>query len=328
MGIVIEIVDGKVVVRLSDKSDRERVDLPKGKSIVRLPSEYVCIDTETTGLDFQYCDLIELAAARVKDGQIVDTFSELVKPPHEIDEFIEKLTGITNEMLSTARSIKEVIPDYLDFCGDSVIVGHNVSFDVNFICAAAEENGLHFQNDYVDEMRIARKLFPNEEHHRLKDVAKYCCVEQEKKHRAGSDVETTVHCFEKMKGMVLESYTEDEFSGLFKKKYIPKKEVISGIAQTVDEIDESNPFYGKVVVFTGALSRMARKDAWQIVVNMGGIPADSVTKKTNFLVIGNEDFAASVKNGKTSKMKRAEKLQEDGFDIVTLSEDAFFSMVE
>lgn len=327
MGLFFETVDGKMVIRFDGPEAEKRMP-PKGKSIIALPAEYVCVDTETTGLDFEYCDIIELGAARVKDGKIIDTFSELVKPPVKIDSFIENLTGITNEMLETARDIKSVIPVFVDFCGDSLIVGHNVGFDVNFVCNAAEENGLHFQNDYIDEMRIARKLFPNEEHHRLKDVAKYCGVKQQKKHRAGSDVETTVQCFEKMKALALESYTEDDFARLFKKKYIPRKEVINGLSATVDEIDESNPFYGKSVVFTGALSRMARKDAWQIVVNMGGTPSDSVSKKTNFLVVGNEDFAASVKNGKTSKMKKAEKLQGDGYDIVTLSEDTFFGMVE
>lgn len=327
MGLFFETVDGKMVIRF-DGPEAEKRMLPKGKSIIALPAEYVCVDTETTGLDFKYCNIIELGAARVKEGKIIDTFSELVKPPVKIDSFIENLTGITNEMLETARDIKSVIPDFVDFCGYSLIVGHNVGFDVNFVCNAAEENGLHFQNDYIDEMRIARKLFPNEEHHRLKDVAKYCGVEQKKKHRAGSDVETTVQCFERMKALALESYTEDDFTRLFKKKHIPRKEVINGLSATVDEIDESNPFYGKSVVFTGALSRMARKDAWQIVVNMGGVPSDSVSKKTNFLVVGNEDFAASVKNGKTSKMKKAEKLQGDGYDIVTLSEDTFFGMVE
>ena len=100
-----------------------------------------------------------------------------------------------------------------------------------------------------------------------------------------------------------------------------------GITATVDEIDDTNPIYGKTVVFTGALSSMGRKEALQIVANLGGIPADSITAKTNYLVIGAADFVKSVKDGKTTKMKKAEALRLKGADIATISETAFFDLI-
>ena len=73
---------------------------------------------------------------------------------------------------------------------------------------------------------------------------------------------------------------------------------------------------------------MSRRDAYQLVLNLGGIPEDTITKKTDFLVVGNTDFAASIKNGKTNKMKKADMYRAKGQDILTLSENTFFQMLQ
>lgn len=302
-------------------------ELKKGNSIIALPLQYVCIDVETTGLEYEFCDIIELAAARVIDGQISETFSALVNPGYKLPDFITDLTGITNEMLSGAPKIGDVLTRFLDFCGDNIIVGHNVNFDVNFISYAAENLGKSFLNDYIDTLRIARKLFPEKEHHRLFEVAQYCCVEQPQQHRAGADVETTVACFEKMRALALADRSEAAFVDLFMRHQIPIGAVMKDMQPRVCEFDDTHPFFGKRIVFTGALSRMTRKDASQLVLDVGGIPADSLNKETNFLVIGNEDFKSCVKNGKSTKMLKAEQMQKKGIDIQVISEDLFFEML-
>ena len=301
--------------------------LKKGNSMIALPREYVCIDTETTGLEYEFCDIIELAAARVVDGRITDTFSELVNPGYRLPDFITDLTGITNEMLSGAPKIGDVFPRFLDFCGDNIIVGHNVNFDVNFISYAAENLGKSFLNDYIDTLRIARKLFPEKEHHRLFEVAQYCGVDQPQQHRSGADVEMTVACFEMMRAIALRDQSEADFIDSFKRHRIPVHFSMKDMQPRVCEFDDTHPFFGKRIVFTGALSRMTRKDAAQLVLDVGGIPADSLNKETNFLVIGNEDFKSCVKNGKSTKMLKAEQMQKKGIDIQVLSEDLFFEML-
>ena len=302
--------------------------LQKGTSVIALPREYICIDTETTGLEYEFCDIIELSAARVVDGRITDTFSELVNPGYKLPDFITDLTGITNEMLSGSPKIGDVLPRFLDFCGDNIIVGHNVNFDVNFISYVAENLGKSFLNDYIDTLRIARKLFPEKEHYRLFEVAQYCGVEQPQQHRAGADVETAVACFEKMRALALADRTEAEFVDLFKRHQIPIAAVMKDMQPRVCEFDDTHPFFGKRIVFTGALSRMTRKDAAQLVLDVGGIPADSMNKETNYLVIGNEDFKSCVKNGKSTKMLKAEQMQKKGIDIQVISEDLFFEMID
>lgn len=302
--------------------------LKKGNSVIALPTEYVCIDIETTGLEYWYYDIIELSAARVREGIVTDSFSELVKIPYKLPEFITELTGITDEMLAGGAPLSDVLPRFLAFCGDQILVGHNVCFDVKFIAYNAAQFGLSFMNDYIDTLRIARKLFPDKDHHRLFDVAQYCGVAQKQQHRAEADVMTTVACYEKMRALALSNRTEAEFIDLFKRHQIPIAAVMKDMQPRVTEFDDTHPFFGKRIVFTGALSRMTRKEAAQLVLDVGGIPADSMNKETNYLVIGNEDFKSCVKNGKSTKMLKAEQMQKKGIDIQVISEDLFFEMID
>lgn len=318
----------------------------KGNSIIALPSDYIVIDTETTGLDYEYCHLIEVSAVKYSDGVCTGQFSSLIKPPLQetyypfrndgagewvaryVDSYITDLTGITNEMLEGAPEPNVVIPQFLEFIGDAILIAHNAHFDINFLYDAAEKYcGVALTNDFIDTIRIARKVFPELAHHRLADVAEACTVIQTQAHRAEVDCLVTAECYEKMRSMILAERTEEDFQRLFKMKSYHYNESLANITATVDEIDDTNPIFGKIVVFTGALSAMTRKEAFLLVVNLGGIPEDAITKKTNFLVIGNAEFAQSVKEGKTKKMVKAEAYQSRGAEISIISENAFFDLI-
>ena len=318
----------------------------KGQSIIALPAKYTVIDIETTGLDFEYCHIIEVAAVKFEDGKIVDTFSSLVKPPLErtyfplrndgagewvnryVDEFISDLTGITNEMLECAPAPADVIPKLREFLGDSVLIAHNANFDINFLYDAIEQHcNAYLTNNFIDTLRIARKVFPELSHHRLSDIATACQVDQSEAHRAEADCLVTGKCYEFMRNHTLTKSSEEEFQKLFKQKSLRHKNSLLSMEATTEDIDDTNPIYQKVIVFTGALSAMSRKEAFQLSLNLGAIPEDSITKKTNYLVIGSEDFAKSVTDGKTSKMKKAENYQQKGAEIYIISENAFFDLI-
>ena len=333
----------------------------KGSSIIDFPSEYMAIDIETTGLDYQFDEIIEIAALYVKDGNIVDRFSELIQPssskcivsfgrihalgydsfsdvPHDvfdalckerlIPEAVITLTGITDEMVRSAPLAGQVIPKFHAFVGDHILVGHNANFDINFIYDACRQCGLQLRNDFIDTMRLSKKVFPELERYRLPDLVKRMGISQDVAHRAEADAEAAVQCFEGMKKIVLETKTIDDFRKEFRsrKSQNYRASLLSVTADT-DDFDETNPLYGKVVVFTGALSSMGRKEAFQIVANLGGYPDDKITKKTNFLVIGNDEFSKSRRDGETNKMKKAAAYREKGQDIVTLPESTFFQML-
>lgn len=294
----------------------------KGKNLLVFPENCCIIDLETTGLDTEYDEIIEVAALRIRNGQITESFSRLVKPASEISEFITELTGITTEMVQDAPTISEVLGDYISFIGNDTVVGHNVNFDINFIYDTAVKLGLPlFQNDYADTMRIARVVLPELQHHRLKDLTKHYQIENLAAHRAAGDCNTTLKLLNALKA-------DATSKAIDLTKFKKHKLRAADLTAQTDEFDISHPLYGKVCVFTGALNSMQRKDAMQIVLNLGGNCADNVTKKTDFLIIGDTEYCTCVKNGKTGKMKKAEDLILKGNDLTILSEDAFIDLVE
>lgn len=172
----------------------------KGQSLLLSLNDYVVIDIETTGLAPGSSAIIELAALRVKNGQIAGKFQTLVNPEQSISRFITNLTGITNAMTRNAPKIHNALTDYLDFVAGDVVIGHNVHFDVNFIYdnAVAYLNR-PFCNNFIDTMRISRKLYKHCRGHKLTDLVRRFEIGTAVMHRALADVEQTQQCYEYMK---------------------------------------------------------------------------------------------------------------------------------
>lgn len=109
----------------------------KGKSLIASPDSFVVLDIETTGYLPEWDRIIEVGAIKYEHGVEVARFSSLVQPPSDngeyVDCYVTGLTGITNEMLSSAPAIESILPGLYDFLGNSIIIGHNVNFDINFL---------------------------------------------------------------------------------------------------------------------------------------------------------------------------------------------------
>lgn len=309
----------------------------KGKSLISFPENFCVVDIETTGLDY-LCDIIEISALKIRDGQIVDSYSELVRPEScylddsgriYIDEFISELTGITNDMLDSADLIADVIPRFRDFIGSDVLIGHNiVSFDSNFLYDAFSKYlNTMFSNDLVDTMRLSRWIVPELDHHRLIDLAQLFSLETSGMHRGLKDCEITLQCFYCLKDIASNKFGDiDSFVQHVKNRQEKVSVRAKDIEAQTSDFDVSNPLYGSVCVFTGTLEKMSRREAMQIVKNLGGENGDNITKKTNYLILGNNDFCKSIKDGKSSKQKKAEKLKASGVDIEIISESVFYDM--
>lgn len=296
----------------------------KGRSIIAFPSSYTMIDIETTGLDSRYCEIIEISALRYDGGSLADSFSTLVKPSRPISDFITQLTGITNDMVADAPDIASAIKQFHSFVKDDILVGYNVNFDINFLYDVLSDScGLSLSNSFVDVMRIARKLHPEWKNHKLQTAAAYFGIASEA-HRSFADCETCNSCYTALASEAIAKHGDfDSFADSFTYRQASAKDIIA----TTDSFDESHPLFGKVCVFTGTLEKMVRKDAMQLVANFGGTCGDNVTAKTNFLILGNNDFCSSIKDGKSSKQKKAEALILKGSDIEILSENVFYEMV-
>ncbi len=306
----------------------------KGKSLIAFPDEYVAVDLETTGTSARWDEIIEIGAAQVRDGEVVATYQRLVNPGFEIDPFIEGLTGISNEMLSGAPAISDVLPEFSRFLGDGVMVGHNIaSFDANFLYDAGERVGTPVTNDFVDTMRLARKLHKDWAHHRLGDLREAFGITDEGAHRALADALATSKALEHMRREAVDAYGS---IGDFCKAASSRTRASSahgadfaGIVPTVDDFDDSHPFYGKEVVVTGSLGgEWTKRDAAQAVVNCGGTFSDSLRKKTtNFLVVADYSRCRTIKGGMSSKHKKALEYKAGGADIEIVDADTFFEML-
>lgn len=149
---------------------------------------FTVIDVETTGGMPPRDKMTEVAALKVEGGQIIDQFSTLFNPGRYIPPFITKLTGITNEMVSSMPTIEEVIPKFLDFIGSSVIVAHYSPFDLRFINSALVEFGLEpLKNDELCTCRLARRLLPDVNGRSLDSLAAHFGIEVVPRHRALPD---------------------------------------------------------------------------------------------------------------------------------------------
>lgn len=321
-----EIIKNAITISFGNNSSS--VERKKGRSLIDFPDNFVVIDIETTGLDPSYDEIIEIAALKINSNEIVDKFETLIKPSEPLDEFIIGLTGITNEMLENSPKIQDVLSNFLNFIDNNILVGHNVNFDINFlydyIMAIYNKP---FNNDYIDTMRLTRKLTPELKHHRLKDMVKYFNIENFVAHRAMPDVLATYEILTKSKEMVLKQFESiDDFTRTFKR--FSKGIDIKSIVPENNDFDVTHPLYDKLVVFTGTLDRFIRKDAMQYVVNLGGHVKDSITKKTNFLVVGTQDYSRFADGEKSSKLKKAEQYKLEGLDIEIISESIFYDMLE
>lgn len=308
----------------------------KGENLIALPENYTVIDTETTGLDPDYDEIIELAAVRVRSGTAVDEFDSLVKPKgyyfyengkkyfNYVDDFITELTGITGDMLHNAPPIKDVLPGFVSFIADDIILGHNIHFDINFVYDAMEDLlNRKLSNDFVDLMRISRKVYPEFENHKLATIAEHLGIDAKGSHRALADCIITFGCFSKLSSHIAES--DIDLQSLW--KHSNKSTNLTTLKATTENIDIESPFYNKNCAFTGKLEKMKRDDAAQLVVNMGGKCANNVTKKTNFLVLGNFEYANNIKGEKSNKLMKAESLILKGQDLQIISENVFYDMI-
>ncbi len=155
---------------------------------------FVSFDIETTGLGKE-AELIELGAVRVERGRITETFSSFVRPQNPIDLMITVLTGITDDMVADAPTPDEIVPDFCDFLGDDILLGHNIlAFDCRVLEKYVLACGVTLGNDLFDTLRYVRyrcDMMPKPKDNRLTTLCDHFCINPETHHRAVADAEAT-----------------------------------------------------------------------------------------------------------------------------------------
>lgn len=183
----------------------------KGKRLSGYLKDYIVFDLETTGINPEWDTIIEISAVKVCGHEVTEEFSTLVNPGRHIPAGATAVNGITDDMVSEAPELKTAIAGFMEFIGDSVLVGHNIhTFDTNFVYDAVRETlGREFQNDYVDTLFMARRCLPQLSHHKLTDLAEHFKIGTEGAHRALNDCIMNQKCYEEMGKMLEQKKKED-----------------------------------------------------------------------------------------------------------------------
>jgi DNA polymerase III epsilon subunit family exonuclease len=164
---------------------------------------FTIIDIETTGLS-KYTDKItEIAAAKFHNGELVESFQTLVNPQVKIPRFITKLTGIDNELVRSAPTIRQVLPSFIEFLGDDIFVAHNATFDFGFLDHNMKlHHNKEIKNKTLCTRKLANRLLPNLPRRRLQDLCECFDVTNNQAHRALGDVHATVKVFKNLLKML------------------------------------------------------------------------------------------------------------------------------
>ncbi len=216
----MKVIYGVEAYLVPDKTPS--VSFPRGQDI---NTEYCVLDIETTGLSFRTEKITELGAVIYKNGEVIREFECFVNPEKTIPEEVVNVTHITDEMVKDAKTIEEILPEFLEFIGDRIIVAHNADFDVGFIKYNAEKIGMKLENTYIDTLRLAKDLFPDYKKYKLGIIADKLGIKVDVAHRALDDVITLVKVFKVMQDMLVENgaKTVDDIDKLWEGKADFKK---------------------------------------------------------------------------------------------------------
>ncbi|KHO62509.1 DNA polymerase III PolC [Thermoanaerobacter sp. YS13] len=171
------------------------VPIVTGDTEATLEDEFTVFDIETTGLSNINDEIIEIGAVKIKEGKIIDTFETFVNPQIPISSFITKLTGIDGSMVKDAPSIEEILPKFLEFASNSVLVAHNANFDVSFIKSKAKKFNLNVNNAVLDTLELSRHLYKDLKNYKLDTLSEHLQVKLEHHHRAVDDARATAEIF-------------------------------------------------------------------------------------------------------------------------------------
>ncbi|GHV17485.1 hypothetical protein FACS18949_04970 [Clostridia bacterium] len=152
---------------------------------------YCVLDFETTGLSPYNCEVIEVGAVRVKNGELDLNFASLCKPHGYISRRITEITGISERMTMDCPHFDELLPFLIEFIGKDTLVCHNVPFDKGFLDAYCAKAGIDFRPATFCTLQASRRLLRGLPNHKLGTVAAHLGIKNAEAHRALGDAMTT-----------------------------------------------------------------------------------------------------------------------------------------
>lgn len=299
---------------------------------------FIAIDFETaTCARHSIC---EIGIAVVKNAEIIDSKSWLVQPPNnEYDEFNISIHGITPSMTKYRQCFDEVWKEVLPYLDGQIVVSHNTAFDMYVLKDALDINNIPYPHlDYYCTYRLAKYIYRSLYSYSLETLCYELNIKQERHHRAESDAIAAANLMLEMldkECCISFDELEEKFSfrhGEFSDNYFcpqkstrahASKKKASNFIGDPSKRDANNFFFEKEVCITGKCSYGVRDDLFQLIADIGGYPANNVTKTTDVLVVGQQDYRVVGEEGISSKQRKAMKLKDSGQDIEIMSEADF-----
>ena len=260
------------------------------------------------------------------------------------DPQLVKLHGITEDMVKNSPSIYVVLNDICNIIKDKFIFAHNATYDILKIVKGCNEYNIDIPNfKYADSLMITKRTWKGLINYKLDTISEFLNIELEH-HNADSDAIACGKII--LEAMKLHNtnniialldqikysygyYEDNTFCKGFSHKINSKNNSKSDY-EKVKEInintEADGELNGKVIVFTGALS-ITREEAMKLAAEHGAIPNASVTSKTNYLVVGNDDYHKFKEGNKSNKMIKAEQLISKGQDLEMITEDDFLELI-
>lgn len=303
--------------------------------------DFVTIDFETATSERN--SPCELGITIVKEGQITETLSWLIKPKHYpyFDSFNIAIHGIYPEHVANSPEFDEVWQDVRPRIENQLVIAHNASFDFSVLRNTLATYNIPFPNlDYACSYILAKKVWKGLAAYDLKSLCNHNNISLNH-HRAAADSRA---CADLIIKALKETETTSVFDlseqltisigKLFDGGYKPAKSnkdlSTKELANLVGDPTKHNIdsiFFGKSIAFTGTLSSMPRATAQQLIADIGGVNAKSVNKHTDFLVVGQQDYRVVGEDGMSSKQEKAIQLINKGSSLEIISEQVFLCSI-
>lgn len=309
---------------------------------------FIAIDFETAnGKRTSACSL---GIAIVKKSKIVETKYWLIRPqPFEFNYFNVLINGLSEAQLKDKPLFCDCWKEIRPYLENQTIVAHNAAFDISVLTRTLDYYHLPLPAlEYICSYRASQKVFKNVINYRL-DTLAYSLGIHFNHHNALEDAkaaaEILIHMANSLECDCVEAFAESidlRLGKLSNSNHTPciylkdppltqsrpqSLPLAKRIVAATTDFDEDNEFYGKTVAFTGALNGMSRTQAYQIIANLGGCPAENVTKKTDYLILGVQDYRLLNGHKLSRKTRTAIKYAKAGTGIQIISEEDFYNMI-
>lgn len=315
------------------------------KESIELTSQldFIVIDFETANAEMNSACSIGIAG--VRNNQIVGEYYSLIKPKYlSVNQKNFEIHGISENDLLNAPSFKEIWQDIYQFIQDSkYIVAHNAQFDMSVLNETAKVYKIEVENfQFVCSMNLCNG-YTGSTGNSLDAISKYFEVENSNHHNALSDAKIAAQCIiktiEKSKYYSFDTLVNKDsnvrikqFKDLKSNKTFggPNKlnsKKISDFKTSNSDFNENHPFFGKAIVVTGEFNNYSRSEMIQAIVDVGGIVRGTVSKKTDFLIEGEQDNSIVGEDGLSGKQEKAIALIEQGHKITVIDEVEFTRII-